>query len=86
MVKPPTQGQVLKLDLAPTLGHEQKGYRPVLVVSGLQPQNPKLADILAKAQESLSGLNQDQYWAEREQELAAGRASWEAMENGSWRG
>jgi len=33
MVKPPTQGQVLKLDLAPTLGHEQKGYRPVLVVS-----------------------------------------------------
>jgi mRNA interferase MazF len=24
---------VLKLDLAPTLGHEQKGYRPALVVS-----------------------------------------------------
>lgn len=35
MVKPksPAQGQVLKLDLDPTLGHEQKGYRPVLVVS-----------------------------------------------------
>ncbi len=32
-VKPPRQGQVLKLDLDPTLGHEQKGYRPVLVVS-----------------------------------------------------
>lgn len=29
----PEQGQVLKLDLDPTLGHEQKGYRPVLVVS-----------------------------------------------------
>ena len=29
----PQQGQVLKLDLDPTLGHEQKGYRPVLVVS-----------------------------------------------------
>ncbi len=29
----PVQGQVLKLDLDPTLGHEQKGYRPVLVVS-----------------------------------------------------
>lgn len=29
----PTQGQVLKLSLDPTLGHEQKGYRPVLVVS-----------------------------------------------------
>ncbi len=29
----PRQGQVLKLDLDPTLGHEQKGYRPVLVVS-----------------------------------------------------
>ncbi len=29
----PLQGQVLKLDLDPTLGHEQKGYRPVLVVS-----------------------------------------------------
>ena len=29
----PAQGQVLKLDLDPTLGHEQKGYRPVLVVS-----------------------------------------------------
>ncbi|MDL2260240.1 type II toxin-antitoxin system PemK/MazF family toxin [Deltaproteobacteria bacterium OttesenSCG-928-K17] len=37
MVKPgaacPKQGQILKLDLDPTLGHEQKGYRPVLVVS-----------------------------------------------------
>ena len=31
--KTPQQGQVLKLDLDPTLGHEQKGYRPVLVVS-----------------------------------------------------
>lgn len=31
--KPPAQGQVLKLDLDPTLGHEQKGYRPVLAVS-----------------------------------------------------
>lgn len=31
--RPPEQGQVLKLDLDPTLGHEQKGYRPVLVVS-----------------------------------------------------
>lgn len=31
--KAPRQGQILKLDLDPTLGHEQKGYRPVLVVS-----------------------------------------------------
>jgi len=31
--EPPQQGHVLKLDLDPTLGHEQKGYRPVLVVS-----------------------------------------------------
>ncbi len=30
---PPRQGQVLKLDLDPTLGHKQKGHRPVLVVS-----------------------------------------------------
>jgi len=29
----PQQGEVLRLDLAPTLGHEQKGYRPVLAVS-----------------------------------------------------
>lgn len=29
----PEQGQVLKLDLDPTLGHEQKGCWPVLVVS-----------------------------------------------------
>lgn len=29
----PSQGQLLKLDLDPTLGHEQKGFRPVLVVS-----------------------------------------------------
>ena len=29
----PLQGQILKLDLDPALGHEQKGYRPVLVVS-----------------------------------------------------
>ena len=32
-LKAPRQGQILKLDLDPTLGHEQKGYRPVLVVS-----------------------------------------------------
>ena len=32
-VQAPEQGQVLKLDLDPTLGHEQKGYRPVLTVS-----------------------------------------------------
>jgi mRNA interferase MazF len=31
--QPPQQGQVLKIDLDPTLGHEQKGYRPVLAVS-----------------------------------------------------
>ena len=31
--KAPEQGQILKLDRDPTLGHEQKGYRPVLVVS-----------------------------------------------------
>ncbi len=30
----PLQGEVLKLDLDPTRGHEQKGYRLVLVVSG----------------------------------------------------
>lgn len=30
---PPRQGQVIKLNLNPTLGHEQRGYRPVLVVS-----------------------------------------------------
>jgi mRNA interferase MazF len=29
----PRQGQLLKLDLDPTLGHEQKGFRPVLVAS-----------------------------------------------------
>jgi mRNA interferase MazF len=29
----PLRGQLLKLDLNPTLGHEQKGFRPVLVVS-----------------------------------------------------
>jgi mRNA interferase MazF len=29
----PEQGQILKLNLNPTVGHEQKGYRPVLVVS-----------------------------------------------------
>lgn len=31
--QPPGQGQILKLDLDPTPGHEQKGFRPVLVVS-----------------------------------------------------
>ena len=29
----PQQGQLLKLDLNPALGHERKGFRPVLVVS-----------------------------------------------------
>jgi mRNA interferase MazF len=29
----PKQGQLLKLNLDPTIGPEQKGYRPVLVVS-----------------------------------------------------
>jgi len=33
MVKAPIQGEVLKLDLDPAIGHEQKGYRPVLAVS-----------------------------------------------------
>jgi len=32
-VQAPEQGQLLKLDLDPTLGHEQKGYRPALVAS-----------------------------------------------------
>ncbi|MDR2489362.1 MAG: type II toxin-antitoxin system PemK/MazF family toxin [Desulfovibrio sp.] len=32
-VQAPEQGQVIRLDLAPTLGHEQKGYRPMLAVS-----------------------------------------------------
>lgn len=27
------QGDILKVNLDPTLGHEQRGYRPVLVVS-----------------------------------------------------
>jgi mRNA interferase MazF len=27
------QGDIIKLDLNPTKGHEQSGYRPVLVVS-----------------------------------------------------
>jgi len=27
------QGDIIKLDLDPTKGHEQKGFRPVLVVS-----------------------------------------------------
>lgn len=33
MVAAPKQGEILKLDLDPTLGHEQKGYRPILVAS-----------------------------------------------------
>ena len=27
------QGDIIKLDLSPTKGHEQSGYRPVMVVS-----------------------------------------------------
>jgi len=27
------QGDIIKLDLSPTVGHEQSGYRPVVVVS-----------------------------------------------------
>ena len=27
------QGDIIKLDLSPTTGHEQSGYRPVVVVS-----------------------------------------------------
>jgi len=29
----PKQGDIIKLNLGPTKGHEQSGYRPVLVVS-----------------------------------------------------
>lgn len=29
----PQQGDIVTVDLDPTLGHEQQGYRPVLVVS-----------------------------------------------------
>jgi len=49
-------------------------------------KQPKLSDILAKAHESLSGFDPDQYWAERERELAAGRALRVALEEASWRG
>ena len=31
--KEPKQGDIIKLNLNPTKGHEQAGYRPVLVVS-----------------------------------------------------
>ena len=58
-------------DLTARIG---KGYEPAF--GGKPTQRPQLADILAKAHESLSGLNQDLYWAEREQELIANRASW----------
>jgi len=71
----------LVTDLIARLGHSLKPH-----LSDHKPQNSTLADILAKAQENLSGLDQDQYWAEREQELAASRTSWEALESGSWRG
>jgi mRNA interferase MazF len=27
------QGEIIKVDLSPTIGHEQSGYRPVVVVS-----------------------------------------------------
>lgn len=30
------QGSILKVNLSPTKGHEQKGYRPILIVSGNQ--------------------------------------------------
>jgi len=49
-------------------------------------KQPKLSDILAKAHESLSGVDPDMYWAERERELAASRAAWDVLEEGSWRG
>jgi hypothetical protein len=65
-------------DLATRLGHSPE--------SQIIDKQPKLSDILAKAHESLSGLNQDRYWAERERELAANRASWEASEETPWRG
>jgi mRNA interferase MazF len=32
----PTAGGIYKVSLDPTLGHEQRGYRPVLVVSPLK--------------------------------------------------
>lgn len=32
-LKIPSQGQIVKLNLDPTEGHEQAGYRPVLIVS-----------------------------------------------------
>ena len=31
--KRPKQGDIVKLNLSPTKGHEQTGYRPVLVIS-----------------------------------------------------
>ena len=31
--RPPRQGELVKLDFDPTRGHEQRGYRPALVVS-----------------------------------------------------
>jgi hypothetical protein len=83
--------QVLRLDksdqmnlIADLTARIGQGSEPVF--GGRQPRSPKMADILAKAHESLAGLDQDRYWAEREQELTVSRASWAATENGSWRG
>jgi len=44
MVKAPEQGDIIKINLDPKLGHEQKGYRPYLCLSHrLISQNSNVA-------------------------------------------
>lgn len=42
-------GDIIKLDFSPTEGHEQRGYRPALVLTNPQEQNHKLNGMVSVA-------------------------------------
>lgn len=42
-------GDIIKLDFSPTEGHEQRGYRPALVLTNPQEQNQKLNGMVSVA-------------------------------------
>jgi len=52
----------------------EKARNDQMMGPGRLSKQPRLADILAKAQKSLAGIDREEYWAERE--LTDSRASW----------
>jgi len=67
MVKMPSQGDIIKINLDPKLGHEQKGYRPYLCMSHLLVS--KTSNIAIFAPISNTNRNYPFYYSLNEENL-----------------